>query len=178
MDGLHSLKLPKTFCNCVRKCDFIIHIKKDHKCSFKYFLLNLSFSEGFDFQTTVVYNGWVMRGENKVSVECLHIFILWDFWFGCKMKEIYTCHGVSRLRKPSFVHVLVAAHNGPTLEWVIRYKMVIGVAQGLQYLHEICHRHIIHGDVKASNILLGPDFEPQVEHKNWKASLSAQLNWT
>jgi hypothetical protein len=26
--------------------------------------------------------------------------------------------------------------------------------------------------------LLGPDFEPQVEHKNWKASLSAQLNWT
>jgi hypothetical protein len=26
--------------------------------------------------------------------------------------------------------------------------------------------------------LLGPDFEPQVKHKNWKASLSAQLNWT
>jgi serine/threonine protein kinase len=68
------------------------------------------------------------------------------------------------------VHVLVAAHNGPTLEWVIRYKMVIGMAQGLQYLHEICHRPIIHGDVKASNILLGPDFEHQVEHKNWMAS--------
>jgi hypothetical protein len=36
------------------------------------------------------------------------------------MKEMDTCHGVSRLHKPSsFVHVLVAAHNGPTLEWVI-----------------------------------------------------------
>jgi hypothetical protein len=71
---------------------------------------------------------------------------LWDFWFGCKMKEMDTCHGVSRLRKhSSFVHVLVAAHNGPTLEWVIRYKVVIGMAQGLQYLHEICHRHIIRG---------------------------------
>jgi len=43
---------------------------------FKIFFLNLSFSEGFDFQTTVVCNGWVMRGENKVSVECLQIFIL------------------------------------------------------------------------------------------------------
>jgi hypothetical protein len=93
------------------------------------------------------------------------------------MKEMDTCNGVSRLRKPSFVHVLVAAHNGPTLECVIRYKMVIGVAQGLQYLHEICHRDIIHGDVKASNILLHPDFEPQVEHKNWKASLcTVELN--
>ncbi|KAH8944437.1 hypothetical protein BDL97_13G110500 [Sphagnum fallax] len=60
------------------------------------------------------------------------------------------------------LQVLLHSHNGRTLEWVIRYKMVIGVAQGLQYLHEICHRNIIHGDVKASNILLGPNFEPQL----------------
>jgi serine/threonine protein kinase len=53
------------------------------------------------------------------------------------------------------------------LEWVIRFKMAIGVVQGLHYLHEICHRCIIHRNVNASNILLGPDFEPHVEHKNW-----------
>lgn len=30
------------------------------------------------------------------------------------------------------------------------------------YLHEGCQRRIIHKDIKASNILLAEDFEPQV----------------
>jgi len=61
------------------------------------------------------------------------------------------------------VHFLITGPKGPPLEWAIRYKVAIGVARGLHYLHEVCQRRIIHRDVKASNILLGPDFEPQVE---------------
>jgi len=72
----------------------------------------------------------------RSSVSTVLVHLRFNGWFA---QLETTCHGVSRLRKPSsFVHVLVAAHNGRTLEWVIRYKMVIGVAQGLQYLHEIC----------------------------------------
>ncbi|KAF6160642.1 hypothetical protein GIB67_019582 [Kingdonia uniflora] len=48
------------------------------------------------------------------------------------------------------------------LEWGIRYRVAIGVAKGLQYLHRGCHRRIIHRDIKASNILLTKDFEPQI----------------
>lgn len=48
------------------------------------------------------------------------------------------------------------------LEWSIRYKVAIGTAEGLLYLHEGGQRRIIHRDIKAANILLTKDFEPQV----------------
>lgn len=44
----------------------------------------------------------------------------------------------------------------------IRYKIALGVAEGLLYLHEGCHRRIIHRDIKAANILLTEDYVPQV----------------
>jgi serine/threonine protein kinase len=57
---------------------------------------------------------------------------------------------------------IFAGKSGKTLEWPLRYKIAIGVARGLQYLHMFCRHRIIHRDIKASNVLLGDDFEPQV----------------
>ncbi|KAJ0041024.1 hypothetical protein Pint_27702 [Pistacia integerrima] len=48
------------------------------------------------------------------------------------------------------------------IEWKIRYKIALGVADGLKYLHHDCHRRIIHRDIKASNILLTDDFDAQI----------------
>ncbi|KAK9139510.1 hypothetical protein Scep_009191 [Stephania cephalantha] len=48
------------------------------------------------------------------------------------------------------------------LDWAVRYKVALGTAEGLVYLHESCPRRIIHRDIKASNILLTDDFEPQI----------------
>ncbi|KAF8113956.1 hypothetical protein N665_0043s0029 [Sinapis alba] len=44
--------------------------------------------------------------------------------------------------------------------WEARYDVVLGVAHALAYLHHDCLPAIIHGDVKAMNVLLGPQFEP------------------
>ncbi|ONM51724.1 Receptor-like cytosolic serine/threonine-protein kinase RBK1 [Zea mays] len=48
------------------------------------------------------------------------------------------------------------------LKWKVRFKIALGIAEGLLYLHEGCHRRIIHRDVKASNILLTEDYQPQI----------------
>ncbi|XP_024967556.1 cold-responsive protein kinase 1-like isoform X1 [Cynara cardunculus var. scolymus] len=46
--------------------------------------------------------------------------------------------------------------------WEVRRKICIGVAKGLAYLHEEVQPHIIHRDIKASNILLDEDFTPKI----------------
>ncbi|KAF3439194.1 hypothetical protein FNV43_RR17469 [Rhamnella rubrinervis] len=48
------------------------------------------------------------------------------------------------------------------MEWKVRFKVAVGVAEGLQYLHHDCHRRIIHRDIKASNILLTENYEAQI----------------
>ncbi|KAJ8767294.1 hypothetical protein K2173_017338 [Erythroxylum novogranatense] len=48
------------------------------------------------------------------------------------------------------------------LDWKKRMKIAIGSAEGLLYLHHEVTPHIIHRDIKASNVLLDSDFEPLV----------------
>ncbi|XWS23676.1 hypothetical protein CRYUN_Cryun28dG0035500 [Craigia yunnanensis] len=46
--------------------------------------------------------------------------------------------------------------------WTERYKVALGVAEALDYLHTNSEHPVIHRDVKSSNILLSDDFEPQL----------------
>ncbi|GMI70354.1 hypothetical protein like AT5G18910 [Hibiscus trionum] len=48
------------------------------------------------------------------------------------------------------------------LSWDLRFKIAVGTAEGLGYLHEGCQRRIIHKDIKAANILLSEHFDAQI----------------
>lgn len=55
-----------------------------------------------------------------------------------------------------------ATRNVDPIDWDLRLKIALGVARGLSYLHYDCIPHIIHRDIKCSNILLDENMEARV----------------
>ncbi|CAN7050219.1 unnamed protein product [Brassica oleracea var. botrytis] len=52
--------------------------------------------------------------------------------------------------------------GGVFLDWTARKKIATGAARGLAFLHHSCIPHIIHRDMKSSNVLLDQDFTARV----------------
>ncbi|KAK4421131.1 putative LRR receptor-like serine/threonine-protein kinase RFK1 [Sesamum alatum] len=48
------------------------------------------------------------------------------------------------------------------LDWPTRYKICIGIARGLAFLHEESRLKIVHRDIKATNVLLDKDLNPKI----------------
>jgi serine/threonine protein kinase len=48
------------------------------------------------------------------------------------------------------------------LAWETLYKIAVGIAHGLEYLHKGCNTRILHFDIKPHNILLDENFLPKV----------------
>ncbi|XP_027339607.1 cold-responsive protein kinase 1-like [Abrus precatorius] len=48
------------------------------------------------------------------------------------------------------------------LDWRERSAICVGTAKGLAFLHEELAPHIVHRDIKASNVLLDRDFNPKI----------------
>ncbi|KAK1561205.1 hypothetical protein Q3G72_035501 [Acer saccharum] len=52
--------------------------------------------------------------------------------------------------------------DGPNLSWEVRFRVAVGTARGIAYLHEECRDCIIHCDIKPENILLDVDYTAKV----------------
>ncbi|XP_021821002.1 L-type lectin-domain containing receptor kinase IX.1-like [Prunus avium] len=49
-----------------------------------------------------------------------------------------------------------------TLQWDFRYKIALGLASALHYLHEDAEQCVLHRDIKSANILLDNDFKTKL----------------
>lgn len=49
-----------------------------------------------------------------------------------------------------------------TLSWENLYQIAIGIARGLEYLHQGCNTRILHFDIKPHNILLDETYRPKI----------------
>ncbi|CAH1783522.1 unnamed protein product, partial [Owenia fusiformis] len=74
--------------------------------------------------------------------------------YGCCLEMESVCLVYEHLEMGSLSDCLHKEKS--TIPWQQRHRVLLGVAMGLQYLHEM---GVIHGDIKSSNILLTPQFE-------------------
>uniref|UniRef100_A0A453BDE6 Cysteine-rich receptor-like protein kinase 10 n=1 Tax=Aegilops tauschii subsp. strangulata TaxID=200361 RepID=A0A453BDE6_AEGTS len=58
--------------------------------------------------------------------------------------------------------ILFDPERSKHLDWGKRFKIINGIARGLQYVHEDSQLKIIHRDLKASNVLLDSDLNPKI----------------
>ncbi|VAH14002.1 unnamed protein product [Triticum turgidum subsp. durum] len=73
------------------------------------------------------------------------------------------------------------AQPGPVLSWIQRVKIAVGAAKGLEYLHEKAQPHVIHRDIKSSNVLLFDDDVAKIadfDLSNQAPDMAARLHST
>ncbi|TYG94406.1 hypothetical protein ES288_A11G186600v1 [Gossypium darwinii] len=62
----------------------------------------------------------------------------------------------------TFIYDRRLHHQSCRLEWRTLYDIALGIARGLEYLHQGCNTRILHFDIKPHNILLDENFYPKI----------------
>ncbi|KAK2638582.1 hypothetical protein Ddye_026377 [Dipteronia dyeriana] len=83
--------------------------------------------------------------------------------YGCCLEGNHRILVYNYLENKSLAQTLLGGgHSSIQFSWRARSRISIGIARGLAFLHEEVRPHIIHRDIKASNILLDKDLMPKI----------------
>ncbi|KAL1531851.1 LEAF RUST 10 DISEASE-RESISTANCE LOCUS RECEPTOR-LIKE PROTEIN KINASE-like 2.4 [Salvia divinorum] len=115
-------------------------------------VLNESNGNGEDFMNEVAS---ISRTSH------VNIVALLGFCFeGSKRALIYDFMPNGSLEK--FIGDNASSYQESTLGWDKLFEIALGVARGLEYLHQGCNTRILHLDIKPQNILLDEDMNPRI----------------
>lgn len=83
--------------------------------------------------------------------------------YGCCVEGKHRILVYNYLENNSLAHTLLGSgRTNIQFNWRTRANICIGVARGLAFLHDSVRPHIVHRDIKASNILLDKDLTPKI----------------
>ncbi|KAF8100921.1 hypothetical protein N665_0214s0080 [Sinapis alba] len=107
------------------------------------------------------------QGEDEFHMELLMLVILchenivelfgYCFEHGQRIL-IYSYMGLRSLED----HIHYFTSEKEVLDWSTRMQVALGVAKGLEYLHNVADNPVIHSDLKTAHILLDHDFKPKI----------------
>ncbi|KAG6405089.1 hypothetical protein SASPL_132671 [Salvia splendens] len=84
--------------------------------------------------------------------------------YGCCIEGDQLLVVYEYMKNNSLAHVLFES-NGRSqimLNWPTRFKICVGIAKGLAFLHDESRLKIVHRDIKATNVLLDSDLNPKI----------------
>ncbi|KAL0430168.1 UNVERIFIED_CONTAM: Rust resistance kinase Lr10 [Sesamum radiatum] len=115
-------------------------------------ILNESKDNGEDFMNEVAS----ISRTSHVNIVCLLGFC----FEGPKRALVYEFMPNGSLEK--FIHNSSSSSTEYRLGWEKLFEIAVGIARGLDYLHQGCNTRILHFDIKPHNILLDKDFNPKI----------------
>lgn len=153
-----------------------VEIDADEICSFKEDNLIGSGGTGKVYRLDLKKNGgtvavkqlWkgdamkVLAAEMEILGKIRHRNIL--KLYACLMREGSSYLVFEYMTNGNLCEALQRQIKGgqPELNWYQRYRIALGAARGIAYLHHDCSPPIIHRDIKSTNILLDEDYEPKI----------------
>ncbi|PWA60773.1 leucine-rich repeat transmembrane protein kinase [Artemisia annua] len=82
---------------------------------------------------------------------------------GCCIEEDQLLLVYEYMENNSLASALFDSNKSRTLlDWATRFKICVGIARGLAFLHEESRLKIVHRDIKATNVLLDKDLNPKI----------------
>ncbi|URE35005.1 LRR receptor-like serine threonine-protein kinase [Musa troglodytarum] len=97
--------------------------------------------------------------------------------YGCCVEESHRILVYNYLENSSLAQTLLgSSHSSIQFNWKARVKICVGVARGLALLHDEVRPHVVHRDIKASNILLDKDLTPKISDFGLAKLLPANMS--